>query len=129
MRTPHLDLISRKVASLAERPLRLIVSMPPRHGKSLLLSNWTPVWYLANWPSRWVGLTSYAADFAETWGRKARDSVLENQDGLGLQIRDDASALVGLVAVHGAHQAGARRVDHRGNHQVARGRPGGTAPG
>ena len=89
VRTPHLDLISRKVASLAERPLRLIVSMPPRHGKSLLLSNWTPVWFLANWPTRWVGLASYAADFAETWGRKARDSVLENQDRLGLQIRDD----------------------------------------
>ena len=31
VRQPHLDLISQKVASLVDRPLRLIVSMPPRH--------------------------------------------------------------------------------------------------
>ena len=88
-RTPHLDLISRKVSSLAEKPLRLIVSLPPRHGKSELLSHWTPVWFLANWPHKRVGLASYAADFAEGWGRKARDSVVENQTQMGLRVRDD----------------------------------------
>ena len=86
---PHLDLISDKVAELAEKPLRLIVSMPPRHGKSELLSHWTPVWFLSNWPWKNVGLASYAADFAGTWGRKARDSVVENQVRLGLRVRDD----------------------------------------
>ena len=89
MRQPHLGLISRRVASLVERPLRLIVSMPPRHGKSEMLSHWTPVWFLANWPWKSVGLASYAADFAGTWGRKARDSVVENQVQMGLRVRDD----------------------------------------
>ena len=89
VRQPHLDLISQKVASLVERPLRLIVSMPPRHGKSEMLSHWTPVWFLANWPWKNVGLASYAADFAGTWGRKARDSVVENQLQMGLRVRDD----------------------------------------
>ena len=89
MRAPHLHLVSRKVAEVAERPLRLIVSMPPRHGKSEMLSHWTPVWYLANWPSKRVGLASYAAEFAAEWGRKARDSVEEHEWQLGLQLRAD----------------------------------------
>ena len=54
-----------------------------------MLSHWTPVWFLANWPWKNVGLASYAADFAGTWGRKARDSVVENQVQMGLRVRDD----------------------------------------
>ena len=84
-------MISRRVSSLAESPLRLIVSLPPRHGKSELLSHWTPVWFLANWPHKRVGLASYAADFAESWGRKARGTVAENTQVLGIGIRDDLS--------------------------------------
>ncbi len=91
MRQPHLDMISRRMASLVERPLRLIVSMPPRHGKSELLSHWTPVWFLANWSHKRVGLASYAAEPAEQWGRLARDSVIENENGLGIRVRDDLS--------------------------------------
>ena len=89
MRQPHLQLISRTVAAIAERPLRLIVSMPPRHGKSFLLSQWTPVWFLANWPQKQVGLASYAAEFAATWGRNVRNLVTEHQDSLGIAISDD----------------------------------------
>ena len=89
MRQPHLDLISRRVASIAEGPLRLLVSLPPQHGKSEMLSHWTPVWFLANWPTRRVGLASYAADFAETWGRRARDSVVEHEAALGVKVRSD----------------------------------------
>ena len=38
-----------------------------------------------------MGLASYAADFAATWGRKARDSILDNPD-MGLSMRDDMSS-------------------------------------
>ena len=70
MRQPHLDLISRRVASLVERPLRLIVSMPPRHGKSELLSHWTPVWFLANWsPGRTWAWPATPPSLLEQWGR------------------------------------------------------------
>ncbi len=86
-----MELISDRVAELSERPLRLIVSMPPRHGKSSLLSHWTPVWYLARWPHKRVGLASYGADFAATWGRRARDSISENPQ-MGLEVRTDLSS-------------------------------------
>ena len=69
--------------------MRLLVSLPPQHGKSELVSHWTPVWFLANWPQKLVGLASYAAEFAATWGRKARNSVVENQADLGARVRED----------------------------------------
>ena len=87
-RQPHLNLISDAVASIAEKPLRLIVSMPPRHGKSQLLSHWTPIWFLANWSRGRIGLASYAADFASTWGRQVRDTVAETP-GLGISLSRD----------------------------------------
>ena len=51
----------------------LVVSMPPQHGKSELCSRYLPAWYLGRNPDRRVILTSYEADFAAGWGRKARD--------------------------------------------------------
>jgi predicted phage terminase large subunit-like protein len=51
----------------------LVVSMPPQHGKSELCSRYLPAWYLGRYPDRRVILTSYEADFAASWGRKARD--------------------------------------------------------
>ena len=49
------------------------------------------MWFLANWPRKSVGLASYAAEPAEQWGRLARDSVIENESGLGIRVRDDLS--------------------------------------
>jgi predicted phage terminase large subunit-like protein len=64
--------------------------MPPRHGKSELLSHWTPVWYLANWPEKRIILASYAADFASTWGRKVRNTVISS--GVSISMSDDSVA-------------------------------------
>ena len=53
-----------------------MVRMPPRHGKSELVSHWTPTWFEANWPTKNVLLASYEADYAASWGRKARDQFI-----------------------------------------------------
>jgi len=52
--------------------------MPPQHGKSMLCSQYLPAWYLGMYPDRRVILTSYEADFAASWGRKARDLLEAN---------------------------------------------------
>ena len=88
---PHLDLLSREVANVADRPVRLIVEMPVRHGKSELVSHWTPVWYLANFPGRRVMLASYEATFAASWGRKARNTLVENA-GIGVWLASDIAS-------------------------------------
>jgi predicted phage terminase large subunit-like protein len=80
------------VAGLTKNPLRLIVSMPPRHGKSELLSHWLPVWFLLNHPQQRIGLASYSADFAATWGRKTRDTIVEYGAQFGLEVRRDLSS-------------------------------------
>ena len=90
-RVPHLDLISRSVSTLPDSPLRLLISLPPQHGKSEIVSHWTPVWFLSNWLQRKVGLASYAAEFASGWGRKARDTIVATPE-LGIGIRPDLSS-------------------------------------
>lgn len=62
---------------LAEGYRGLVVEMPPRHGKSELGSHYFPAWYLGSHPDHRVVLASYEADFASTWGRRARDTLEE----------------------------------------------------
>jgi predicted phage terminase large subunit-like protein len=91
---PHIALLNRKLADVAEgRCKRLMVTMPPRHGKSLLCSHMFPAWYLGRWPDKRIILASYAAEFAASWGRKARNVLEEWADELfGFHIERDSRA-------------------------------------
>lgn len=53
----------------------LVVSAPPRHGKSFLLTETFPSWYLAKFPNHRVAVTGYEADFAKGFGRKNREKI------------------------------------------------------
>jgi predicted phage terminase large subunit-like protein len=57
-----------------------------------MVSHWFPVWFLDHYPERRVMLASYEADFAATWGRKVRNSIEENQEGLSVRVASDSSA-------------------------------------
>lgn len=75
---PHLQLLNRRLLDVAAgRVNRLMVMMPPRHGKSELSSHYFPAWFAGRFPDKRVILTSYEADFAASWGRKARDTLEE----------------------------------------------------
>jgi predicted phage terminase large subunit-like protein len=90
----HLDLLNRKLCDLAAgRIRRLIVTMPPRHGKSQLCSRYFPAWFLGNFPNERVILCSYEAGFAAEWGGRVRD-ILEDhgRDLFGIEVRDDSRA-------------------------------------
>lgn len=54
---------------------RLIVSMPPRHGKSETTTRRFPVWYLGRHPERQVIVASYGATLAQKFGRDVRNNV------------------------------------------------------
>lgn len=92
---PHLQLLNTRLLDLA-RPggcRRLLISMPPRHGKSELVSATFPVWWLGNRPDDRIILASYEADFAATWGRRVRDTLDEyGYDLFGIRLRQDSSA-------------------------------------
>lgn len=75
----HLLHIAAQIAyAIAKGNARIIVSMPPRHGKSELLSVWTVVWALHNWPMKQILTLSYGADLAEEFSQKARDIILDD---------------------------------------------------
>jgi predicted phage terminase large subunit-like protein len=90
----HLALINRKLIDLAAgRIKRLIVTLPPRHGKSEFISKYFPAWYLGRFPDRRVILSSYEADFAASWGRKVRDIIEEfGLQVFGIKINPNSSA-------------------------------------
>lgn len=103
---PHLLLLSDKIMQVAVGQIpRLIVTMPPRHGKSELVSRYGPAWFLGNYPDSKVMLGSYEASFAASWGRKARDVLLEwGEEIFGIRVSDRTSAsdyweLAGLEGV------------------------------
>lgn len=71
----------------------LFVSMPPRHGKSFLMSHYLPAWYLSKYPDGRVGLVGYEATFAQEWSQKARMEFKDTGARLfGRQVSSDSSA-------------------------------------
>jgi len=90
---PYLVMISNIMATVIARGGgRVLISVPPRHGKSFFISQWLPVWFLANWPHKRVLLSTYEANFAATWGRRARNIVKEKGARVGLYLAEDATA-------------------------------------
>ncbi len=75
---PHITLLNQKALDIAGgRCKRLLISMPPRHGKSEFISKALPAWYLGTFPDRRVILASYEADFASSFGAAARDMLAD----------------------------------------------------
>ena len=67
--------------------LRLAIAMPPRHGKSFLVSEHLPLWYWMRHPDNHIAFVTYSDDFAtKTWGKKMRDKLLENEEKLGITL-------------------------------------------
>lgn len=58
---------------------RLIVNMPPRHGKSELVSVNFPAWVMGRDPDRTVIAASYGAELATDFGRKVRN-IMDEED-------------------------------------------------
>ena len=56
---------------------RLMISMPPRHGKSMLASEFFPAWYLGRNPSRNIIHATYGQDLADNFGRKIRNLIAD----------------------------------------------------
>lgn len=84
----HLLYISTQIAlAVARGDQFIIVTMPPRHGKSELLSVHTPTWFLENYPKRNVILTSYGAELATDFSIRVRDTFTNEELQAVLQTR------------------------------------------
>ncbi len=97
---PHVRLMSDTIVRLVEGKLlkkdgspytRLMVNMPPRHGKSELITRATPPWILTKFPDWRVIVTGYEAEFASDFGNDARNYIASHPE-LGVILDPATSA-------------------------------------
>lgn len=75
--------------------VRIILSVPPRHGKTELASSLFPAWALGRYPEMKFILSSYGADLSETIGMKTRDIINSETYQMvfpGITLRPDVKA-------------------------------------
>jgi predicted phage terminase large subunit-like protein len=74
----HLRILVQALERVENRELdRVIISMPPRHGKSMTTSQLFPAWYLGRNPSKSIIASSYGQELASDFGRRVRNFVSE----------------------------------------------------
>ena len=75
----HLRLANLLEDIEARRKDRICVSVPPRHGKSQMVSIYYAAWYLGKNPSHKIMLVSHTTDLAVDFGRKVRNLINTEQ--------------------------------------------------
>lgn len=83
---------------------RLMIFMPPRHGKSELASRRFPAWYLGRNPANQVIAASYNSDLARDFGRDVRNLVDDPEyQGIfnGVSLSQDSQAANRMHTNHG----------------------------
>src|SRR6202171_5492865 len=75
---PHHRLIVEHLEKVERGEIdRLLITLPPRHGKSLIASTLFPAWYLGRNPERSIIASSYGQELASDFGRRVRNFVAE----------------------------------------------------
>ncbi|GAA3371253.1 phage terminase large subunit [Streptomyces sannanensis] len=93
MQARHLHMVDQAWIDMAEgREDRVMLSMPPRHGKSRRASRWGPLWFLRKYPERRVIIGSYSADLADEHGAWIRDAIATWGDFLGIHLNPGSKA-------------------------------------
>ena len=73
---PHHELIATKLEAVERGDIkRLMIFMPPRHGKSELASRRFPAWFVGRNPERNIIAASYNSELASDFGRDVRNIV------------------------------------------------------
>ena len=75
---PHHRLIADKLQAVERGEIkRLMIFVPPRHGKSTLSTIYFPAWYLGRNPDRQVISASYGDELAVDFGKQVRNQLLD----------------------------------------------------
>jgi predicted phage terminase large subunit-like protein len=94
----HCDVIANVLERVAREELKNVMFfLPPRHSKSEEVTRLFSAYYLYKFPSRWVGLTSYAGELAWNLSMDARENYRRTEQ----PIHDDASAKKEWRTAHG----------------------------
>lgn len=86
----HCELLADVLENVANGEIkRLLISLPPRHSKSEMISRLFTAYYLRKNPHHFVGINSYSAELAYTLSRAARENFIR----CGGTVKDDVSAV------------------------------------
>lgn len=86
----HLRALARRLQDVADGLIRrLMVFMPPRHGKSELVSRLFTAYYVYRHPTRDVAITTYGAELSYDLSRDARTNFLQ----MGGALAGDSAAI------------------------------------
>lgn len=95
-RAAHHELIAEKLEAVQRGDIdRLMIFMPPRHGKSELVSVRYPAWWLGLSPADQIITASYAHKLAAKFGRQVRNLIKDKrcQEVFpGLSLAEDSEA-------------------------------------
>lgn len=70
------DILEKALKRTQEKKkTRIILTIPPRHGKTMTTSQYFPAWVLGKYPTLKFILSSYGADLSEKVGMKTRDLI------------------------------------------------------
>jgi predicted phage terminase large subunit-like protein len=104
-RAAHHELIAEKLEAVERGEIdRLMIFMPPRHGKSELASKRFPAWCLGRNPKRQIIAASYNSDLANDFGRNVRNIIAEPEFGqvfAGVTLAPDSQAANRMNTNHG----------------------------
>jgi len=92
----HHALIAQKLEDVARgKCKRLLIMAPPRHGKTLLVSQFFPPWFMGREREASVIYATYAQDRANDVGRAVRDVLMDETHRIifGQKLRDDSKAV------------------------------------
>lgn len=93
---PHHRLIARHLEAVERGEItRLMITMPPRHGKSMLASEFFPAWYMGRNPDHYVVTATYAQELADDFGRKVKNQIEDPAFQLvfpGVGLADDSKS-------------------------------------
>jgi len=112
----HLQQIEQYVATGGQEGIgRLMIFLPPRHGKSLNVSVLFPAWFLGRNPDRRVIIASCTDALAMSFSRQARNVILSNpyQNVFG-ELASDPNADVVRIADDSRSVESWSIADHQG---------------
>ena len=79
--------------AIAGKHARLLLSLPPRHGKSTLASIYLSAWYLGKNPDHHIILTAHTHDLAASFSNKAKGVLADvGEEVFGIEIDPKVAA-------------------------------------
>lgn len=92
------------IATHEKKKTRIILTIPPRHGKTLLSSTYFPAWVLGKYPTTKFILSTYGAELSEKIGLDTRDVI--NSEAYqtifpNISLRPDVKAKAKWMTNHG----------------------------